>query len=86
MAIPTVTENARYHFTGWMDEDGKLYTSEQILTLAATENKTFTAQYEKLPEIDLPKTGDETPLMLLIACMAVSGLVGIMVLRKYKDA
>ena len=45
--VPTVHEDSRYDFTVWEDQNGKTYTSNQILSLTITGNITVTAQYKR---------------------------------------
>ena len=45
--VPTVNEDSNYDFTGWKDSDGKIYTSDEIMSLPITSDMTFTAQYKR---------------------------------------
>ena len=65
--VPTVREDNDYDFTGWLGDDGKIYTSSDILNLFIDQDRTFTAQYEKdtdggahHPEVD-PDDDDDEP-------------------------
>lgn len=43
--VPAVTPDDDYSFTGWLDDDGKSYSNEDLLNLSITGEMTFTAQY-----------------------------------------
>lgn len=65
--VPTVREDNDYDFAGWLGNDGKIYTSSDILNLVIDQDRTFTAQYEKdtdggahHPEVD-PDDDDDEP-------------------------
>ena len=69
-----------YTFVGWKDGE-KMYHAGETITV--TEDKTLTAEWEKLPSTEnLPKTGDESPVLLWSAVLAVSAAAGFMLKRK----
>ena len=69
-----------YTFVGWKDGE-KMYHAGETITV--TENKTLTAEWKKLPSAEnLPKTGDESPVLLWGAVLAVSAAVCFMLRRK----
>lgn len=69
-----------YTFVGWKDGE-KMYHAGETITV--TEDKTLTAEWEKLPSAEnLPKTGDESPVLLWSAVLAVSAAAGFMLKRK----
>ncbi|MFR5787590.1 MAG: LPXTG cell wall anchor domain-containing protein [Christensenellales bacterium] len=48
-------------------------------TITVTEDMTLTAEWKKLPSAEnLPKTGDESPVLLWGAVLAVSAAAGFM--------
>ena len=69
-----------YTFVGWKDGE-KMYHAGETITV--TEDMTLTAEWEKLPSVEnLPKTGDESPVLLWSAVLAVSAAAGFMLKRK----
>ena len=69
-----------YTFVGWKDGE-KVYHAGETITV--TEDKTLTAEWKKLPSAEnLPKTGDESPVLLWGAVLAVSAAVCFMLRRK----
>ena len=78
----TLVEEPRtgYTFVGWKDGENVYRAGE---TITVTENKTLTAEWKKLPSAEnLPKTGDESPVLLWGAALAVSAAVCFMLRRK----
>ena len=72
-------------FTGWKDEKGNSYPAgaDGKVNITVTEDMTLTAEWEKLPSTEnLPKTGDESPVLLWSAVLAVSAAAGFMLKRK----
>ena len=75
----------RHLFTGWKDEKGNSYPAgaDGKVNITVTEDMTLTAEWEKLPSAEnLPKTGDESPVLLWSAVLAVSAAAGFMLKRK----
>ena len=75
----------RHLFTGWKDEKGNSYPAgaDGKVNITVTEDRTLTAEWEKLPSTEnLPKTGDESPVLLWSAVLAVSAAAGFMLKRK----
>ncbi|MDH6367499.1 MULTISPECIES: leucine-rich repeat protein [Breznakia] len=85
--VPVVKPNERYKFVGWLlkgTED--VYSSEKVKQMLITEDVTFIAQYEKLPEDSKPNvatsntvnSGDTTDVnvYLLLGLVAVLALGG----------
>ena len=69
-----------YTFVGWKDGE-KMYHAGETITV--TEDKTLTAEWKKLPSAEnLPKTGDESPVLLWGAALAVSAAACFMLRRK----
>ena len=69
-----------YTFVGWKDGE-KVYHAGETITV--TENMTLTAEWKKLPSAEnLPKTGDESPVLLWGAALAVSAAACFMLRRK----
>ena len=69
-----------YTFVGWKDSE-KVYHAGETITV--TENKTLTAEWKKLPSAEnLPKTGDESPVLLWGAALAVSAAACFMLRRR----
>ena len=78
----TLVEEPRtgYTFVGWKDGE-KVYHAGETITV--TEDKTLTAEWKKLPSAEnLPKTGDESPVLLWGAVLAVSAAACFMLRRK----
>ena len=74
-----------HFFTGWKDEKGNSYPAgaDGKVNITVTEDMTLTAEWEKLPSAEnLPKTGDESPVLLWSAVLAVSAAAGFMLKRK----
>ena len=69
-----------YTFVGWKDSE-KVYHAGETITV--TGDMTLTAEWKKLPSAEnLPKTGDESPVLLWGAALAVSAAVCFMLRRK----
>ena len=78
----TLVEEPRigYTFVGWKDGE-KVYHAGETITV--TEDMTLTAEWEKLPSAEnLPKTGDESPVLLWGAALAVSAAACFMLRRR----
>lgn len=72
-------------FKGWKDEKGKSYPAGEDgkVNITVNENMTLTAEWKKLPSAEnLPKTGDESPVLLWGAALAVSAAACFMLRRK----
>ena len=72
-------------FTGWKDEKGNSYPAGEDgkVNITATGDMTLTAEWKKLPSAEnLPKTGDESPVLLWGAALAVSAAACFMLRRK----
>ena len=70
-----------YTFVGWKDGE-KMYHAGETITV--TGDMTLTAEWKKLPSAEnLPKTGDESPVLLWGAVLAVSA-AACFVLRRRK--
>ncbi len=69
-----------YTFVGWKDGE-KMYHAGETITV--TGDMTLTAEWKKLPSAEnLPKTGDESPVLLWGAVLAVSAAACFMLRRK----
>ena len=69
-----------YTFVGWKDSE-KVYHAGETITV--TGDMTLTAEWKKLPSAEnLPKTGDESPILLWSAALAVSAAACFMLRRK----
>ena len=69
-----------YTFVGWKDSE-KMYHAGETITV--TGDMTLTAEWKKLPSAEnLPKTGDESPVLLWGAALAVSVAAGFMLRRR----
>ena len=69
-----------YTFVGWKDGE-KMYHAGETITV--TGNMTLTAEWKKLPSAEnLPKTGDESPVLLWGAALAVSAAACFMLRRR----
>lgn len=69
-----------YTFVGWKDGE-KVYHAGETITV--TGDMTLTAEWKKLPSAEnLPKTGDENPVLLWGAALAVSAAACFMLRRK----
>ena len=78
----TLSEEPRtgYTFVGWKDGE-KMYHAGETITV--TEDMTLTAEWKKLPSAEnLPKTGDESPVLLWGAALAVSAAACFMLRRR----
>ena len=72
-------------FTGWKDEKGKSYPAGEDgkVKITVTGDMTLTAEWKKLPSAEnLPKTGDESPVLLWGAALAVSAAACFMLRRR----
>ena len=79
----TLSEEPRtgYTFVGWKDGE-KMYHAGETITV--TGDMTLTAEWKKLPSAEnLPKTGDESPVLLWGAALAVSA-AACFILRRRK--
>ena len=69
-----------YTFVGWKDGE-KVYHAGETITV--TGDMTLTAEWKKLPSAEnLPKTGDESPVLLWGAALAISAAACFMLRRK----
>ena len=69
-----------YTFVGWKDGE-KMYHAGETITV--TGDMTLTAEWKKLPSAEnLPKTGDESPVLLWCAALAVSAAACFMLRRR----
>ena len=69
-----------YTFVGWKDGE-KVYHAGEMITV--TGDMTLTAEWKKLPSAEnLPKTGDESPVLLWGAALAVSAAACFVLRRK----
>ena len=69
-----------YTFVGWNDGE-KMYHAGETITV--TGDMTLTAEWKKLPSAEnLPKTGDESPVLLWGAALAVSAAACFVLRRK----
>ena len=78
----TLVEEPRtgYTFVGWKDGE-KVYHAGETITV--TGDMTLTAEWKKLPSAEnLPKTGDESPVLLWGAVLAVSAAACFMLRRR----
>ena len=67
-------------FVGWKDGE-KVYHAGETITV--TGDMTLTAEWKKLPSAEnLPKTGDESPVLLWGAVLAVSAAACFMLRRR----
>ena len=72
-------------FKGWKDEKGNSYPAGEDgkVKITVTEDMTLTAEWKKLPSAEnLPKTGDESPVLLWGAALAVSAAACFMLRRR----
>ena len=72
-------------FKGWKDEKGNSYPAGEDgkVNIIATGDMTLTAEWKKLPSAEnLPKTGDESPVLLWGAVLAVSAAACFMLRRR----
>ena len=78
----TLVEEPRtgYTFVGWNDGENVYRAGE---TITVTGDMTLTAEWKKLPSAEnLPKTGDESPVLLWGAALAVSAAACFVLRRK----
>ena len=78
----TLVEEPRtgYTFVGWNDGEKMHHAGE---TITVTGDVTLTAEWKKLPSAEnLPKTGDESPVLLWGAALAVSAAACFMLRRR----
>ena len=78
----TLVEEPRtgYTFVGWKDGEKMRQAGE---TITVTGDMTLTAEWKKLPSAEnLPKTGDESPVLLWGAALAVSAAACFMLRRR----
>ena len=69
-----------YTFVGWKDGE-KVYHAGETITV--TGDMTLTAEWKKLPSAEnLPKTGDESPVLLWGTALAVSAVACFMLRRR----
>ena len=74
-----------YLFKGWKDEKGNSYPAGEDgkVKITVTSDMTLTAEWKKLPSAEnLPKTGDESPVLLWGAALAVSAAACFMLRRR----
>ena len=72
-------------FKGWKDEKGNSYLAGEDgkVNITVTGDMTLTAEWKKLPSAEnLPKTGDESPVLLWGAVLAVSTAACFMLRRR----
>lgn len=72
-------------FTGWKDEKGNSYPAGEDgkVKITVTGDMTLTAEWKKLPSAEnLPKTGDESPVLLWGTALAVSAVACFMLRRR----
>ena len=72
-------------FTGWKDEKGNSYPAGEDgkVNITVMGDMTLTAEWKKLPSAEnLPKTGDESPVLLWGAALAVSAAACFMLRRR----
>ena len=72
-------------FTGWKDEKGNSYPAGEDgkVNITVTGDMTLTAEWKKLPSAEnLPKTGDESPVLLWGVALAVSAAACFMLRRR----
>lgn len=72
-------------FKGWKDEKGNSYPAGEDgkVKITVTGAMTLTAEWKKLPSAEnLPKTGDESPVLLWGAALAVSAAACFMLRRR----
>ena len=72
-------------FKGWKDEKGNSYPAGEDgkVKITVTGDMTLTAEWKKLPSAEnLPKTGDESPVLLWGAALAVSAAACFMIRRR----
>ena len=72
-------------FKGWKDGKGNSYPAGEDgkVKITVTSDMTLTAEWKKLPSAEnLPKTGDESPVLLWGAALAVSAAACFMLRRR----
>ena len=72
-------------FKGWKDEKGNGYPAGEDgkVKITVTGDMTLTAEWKKLPSAEnLPKTGDESPVLLWGAALVVSAAACFMLRRR----
>ena len=72
-------------FKGWKDEKGNSYPAGEDgkVNITVTGDMTLTAEWKKLPSAEnLPKTGDESPVLLWGVALAVSAAACFMLRRR----
>ena len=72
-------------FKGWKDEKGNSYPAGEDgkVNITVNEDMKLTAEWKKLPSAEnLPKTGDESPVLLWGAALAVSAAACFMLRRR----
>ena len=72
-------------FKGWKDEKGNSYPAGEDgkVKITVTGDMTLTAEWKKLPSAEnLPKTGDESPVLLWGVALAVSAAACFMLRRR----
>ena len=72
-------------FKSWKDEKGNSYPAGEDgkVNITVTGDMTLTAEWKKLPSAEnLPKTGDESPVLLWGAALAVSAAACFMLRRR----
>ena len=72
-------------FKGWKDEKGNSYPAGEDgkVKITVTGDMTLTAEWKKLPSAEnLPKTGDESPVLLWGAALAASAAACFMLRRR----
>ena len=72
-------------FKGWKDEKGNSYPAGEDgkVNITVMGDMTLTAEWKKLPSAEnLPKTGDESPVLLWGAVLAVSAAACFMLRRR----
>ena len=80
MVTPVEEPRTGYTFVGWKDSE-KVYHAGETITV--TGDMTLTAEWKKLPSAEnLPKTGDESPVLLWGAVLAVSAAACFMLRRR----
>lgn len=87
----TATPDDGYSFAGWYIND-QLVGMDAAYSFTATENVTLNAMFEKIPITvlpnvnDLPKTGDDSNVILWSALACISVISMMTLVRKRKEA
>ena len=55
----TAEEKPGYRFLNWEDEEGNPITMEEIQEITLDRDRTFTARFEKIPNVTISKTSDK---------------------------